>query len=78
MSGTFLKCIISIALKGDLVEVSKNSIFFFTLFLTGAGRGDEKTMQNWKKKSDYLRSFIILQTCHSHCSENKCETYGLG
>ena len=49
MSGTFSKCIISIALKGDLVEVSKNSIFF-TLFLMGAGRGDEKTMQNWKKK----------------------------
>ena len=39
MSGTFSKCIISIALKGDLVEVSKNSIFF-TLFLMGAGRGD--------------------------------------
>lgn len=78
MSGTFSKCIISIALKGDLVEVSKNSIFF-TLFLMGAGRGDEKTMQNWKeKKGDYLRSFIVLQTCHSHCSENKCETYGLG
>lgn len=51
-SGTFLKGIISIALKGDLVEVRKNSIFFFcfffffTLFLMGAGRGDEKTMQN--------------------------------
>jgi len=32
MSGTFLKCIISIALKGDLVEVSKNSIFFSLYF----------------------------------------------
>lgn len=51
--------------KGDLVEVKFHFfLFFFTLFLMGAGRGDEKTMQNWKKKSDYLRSFIVLQTCH--------------